>query len=384
MAALARLLAEPGQDVFQPQTMSVTHVAVLTTWIAQKAGARERSTLNVRVARALAGGRLWRPRGVLWLSVSMCCDDGLSHQDDGVDRTLAHVVGRNTKFTIAQRLEIGSRVAEIIAADGDLCHRKWRHIAEAHFHLRYTAVVAGRLHRCLKEWHNHGAGAYTLSGSGGVSPGGVACVNARARCRRISARPRGRNMACLWFELLQWYVDEVEALRSRADSALSLKQAQLIRDRLQEQGHQAACLPKVDKDCLRRWRLEYGLSVRATTFRMKVSMAKAMDRVKVMLSNISSPPPLEQVLWRRHCHAVGQLRPEAQLVQQCRLETAIRPEGVPPRRRQRGSSRHTPAVHCDDNCAVMAQRSRRRPSQYCSAFQGGQWSPSLGPPRACV
>ena len=52
------------------------------------------------------------------------------HQDDNSDRTLAHRVGRNAKLTLAQRMEIGSRVAAIVAADPDSGHRKWRHIAE--------------------------------------------------------------------------------------------------------------------------------------------------------------------------------------------------------------------------------------------------------------
>ena len=81
-------------------------------------------------------------------------------------------------------------------------------------------------------------------------------------------------------------MDEVDQLRSRADSALLLKRARLIRDRMLEQGHQAACLPKINKDCLRRWRLGYGLSIRATKIRIKVSMAKAVARMKTKLSNI--------------------------------------------------------------------------------------------------
>ncbi len=55
-------------------------------------------------------------------------------------------------------------------------------------------------------------------------------------------------MACLWFELLQWFVDEVESLRSRADSALLLKQARLLRDRLLEQGVEDVALPKINAD----------------------------------------------------------------------------------------------------------------------------------------
>ena len=200
-----------------------------------------------------------------------------------------HIAGRNTKTTIEQRLEIGARVAEILVSEPGLGHRKWRHVAEASFNLHYTPAVAARLRRCYAEWRANGRGAFTLAGSGGVT-GGIAPggrkIAQRSRCRRSGNEPRSRKMACLWFELLQWFVDEVELLKSRADSALLLKRARFIRDQLLSQGHPASRMPKINRDFLRRWRLEYGLSIRTTTVRMKVSLSKARSRIKVMLSNI--------------------------------------------------------------------------------------------------
>ena len=126
-------------------------------------------------------------------------------------------------------------------------------------------------------------GAHTFLASGGLSPVGSR-VKPCARYRRHAVRHR--KMACLWFELLQWYVDEIEVLKSRADSALLLSQARLIRDRLLSQGHRECDMPKINADFLRRWRIEYGISIRLTTVRFKVSLDAATARVRVMLSNI--------------------------------------------------------------------------------------------------
>ena len=198
-----------------------------------------------------------------------------------------HEIGRNSKSTIAQRLEVGARVNEYFVAHGNGGKRKWRQVAEECFHLRYSAATSQRLRRCWCEWQEHSnAGSYTLSGSGGVPPSTNTSVRQRARCRRPQQVPRPRKMACLWFELLQWFVDEVEVLRSRADSALLLKHAGIIRDRLLDQGHTAASVPKINKHFLRRWRLEYGICMRATTVRFKVSLTKAIARVKTMMCNI--------------------------------------------------------------------------------------------------
>ena len=189
--------------------------------------------------------------------------------------------GRNTKLSIVQRLEIGSHVDAFLTANPGLKDHRWHRVAHECFGLRYSPAVAARLRRCWAEWTVHSnSGAYTQAASGGMLP------NGRRRCRRAYATPRPKKMECLWFELLQWFVDEVEELRSRADSTLLLNQARVIRDRLIEQGHPPAACPKIDKHFLFNWRAEYGLCMRATTVRFKVSLVAAIARVRTMLLNI--------------------------------------------------------------------------------------------------
>ena len=194
---------------------------------------------------------------------------------------LVHVGGRNTKLSIAQRVELGGYIDAYITEHPELGRYKWQTIAEECFRLRHSPALAMRLQRCWKEWRDHSmSGTYTQAASGGVLP------NSRNRCRRASKKPKQRKMACLWFELLQWYVDEIEELRSRADSSLLLNQAKIIRDRLLSQGYPPAACPKINSDFLRRWRAEYGLCMRATTVRFKVSLAAAIARVRTMMLNI--------------------------------------------------------------------------------------------------
>ena len=49
------------------------------------------------------------------------------------------------------------------------------------------------------------------------------------------------------FELLQWFVDEIEAIRGRADSRLLLDQARWLKANLVESGTPENQLCKVDK-----------------------------------------------------------------------------------------------------------------------------------------
>ena len=164
--------------------------------------------------------------------------------------------------TVAKRLETGARIAEWVAACPDDRRWTWRDVVVECFGLQYTEATRVRLRRSYREWKVHsGGGAFTQAGAGATQ---------RGRCRRAAACPRQRKMPCLWFELLQWFVDEVESLRTRTDSALLMKHARIIRDRLLEQGYEAAMLPKIDKNFLFRWRKEYGISIRKSTVQFKV------------------------------------------------------------------------------------------------------------------
>ena len=99
---------------------------------------------------------------------------------------------------------------------------------------------------------------------------GAGCDNAK-RIRRKASCAAKRKMPCLEWELLQFYTDEIESLHSRADSALLLKHARYLRDKLLEQGHSEEECPQVDKRWLHRWRVRNGLSQRQTTVRFKIS-----------------------------------------------------------------------------------------------------------------
>ena len=138
--------------------------------------------------------------------------------------------------TVAKRLETGARIAEWIAACPEGKRWRWRDVVVDCFGLEYTNACRVRLQRCYKEWQLHsGNGAFTQAGAGATQ---------RGRCRRAAACPRHRKMPCLWFELLQWFMDEIESLRTRADSHLVIKQARIIKNQLLDQGYEAALLPK--------------------------------------------------------------------------------------------------------------------------------------------
>ena len=208
--------------------------------------------------------------------------------------------GRNLANPIRQRLELGARANDFFYLQSDAGaeknSRRWRVLIEDHLKLKYTDATRKRVMRCHAEFIEHGgSGMHTLLGAGGVSPASNKAIAARARQRRPYIRHR--KMACLWFELLQWYVDEIEVLRSRADSSLLLDHARVLRDRLLAQGHDRRHVPIINADFLRRWRLEYGISIRMTTVRFKVSLEAATSRVRVMLSNIFRL----RRLWS-HCH----------------------------------------------------------------------------------
>ena len=192
--------------------------------------------------------------------------------------------GRNFTPTIKARLELGAKIASYFDRHPDIGYRKWRQVAD-HLHMRYNTTTAQRLRVAYHEWRTHGKeGLCAASGSGAVAASSSGGVTPRERRRRSFVR-QGK-MPEIGFELLQWFVDEVESLKSRADSALLLRHAQKIRDRLKDQHFEDDKLPRIDKHWLRRWRLEYGITMRSTTVRFKVSFRTAMERIRVMLSNI--------------------------------------------------------------------------------------------------
>ena len=120
-------------------------------------------------------------------------------------------------------------------------------------------------------------GQYTRYASGAGS----------SKRRRVGgASVHKRKMPCISFELLQWFVDELESLSCRSDSALLLKQARIFKQWVAEMGVDEGELPKIDKHWLRRWRAEHNIVMRETTCRMKVSWADALARIRCMFGNV--------------------------------------------------------------------------------------------------
>ena len=192
---------------------------------------------------------------------------------------IARACGRNKSATVRQRLDTGARIASFLAEHPNLRAHRWRIIAEKCLHLAYNDTVRKQLARAYAEWQKRtNEGQYTVYASGGLSP-------KRMRVSHESHTSR-RKMPCIGFELLQWYVDEVESLNCRSDSALLLKQARIIRQWVIDQGVQEKEVPQINKQWLMRWRKVHGIVMRVTTCRMKVSFAVALERIRVMFGNI--------------------------------------------------------------------------------------------------
>ncbi len=186
--------------------------------------------------------------------------------------------GRLSTNIVEARLEMGARIASFFDRRRVVGHRKWRVVAEEEFNLAYSPTLAQKLRRAHKEWHCHAQdGALTSFAAG---------AETRLARRRTRNTPAQLKMPALGFELLQWFVDEIVALECRADARLLLDRARQLREMLLHAGVDASELPVVDKHWLFRWRRRYNISYRAITARFKVSFAKALHRVGVMLGNI--------------------------------------------------------------------------------------------------
>ena len=110
-----------------------------------------------------------------------------------------------------------------------------------------------------------------------------------------------RKSPCLGFQLLQYFVDQVQAICSRADSILLLEKARDLRAILAQNGTPDKELPRLvgasGNTWMRRWRKKYGISKLVTGMKLKVSMKKVKRRVRVFLSNLFRL----RALWELHC-----------------------------------------------------------------------------------
>ena len=89
--------------------------------------------------------------------------------------------------------------------------------------------------------------------------------------------------------LLQFFVDEVQVLHCRADGSLLMSHARELRAYLVQHGMHLSELPKLvgaaGRMWFKRWRLEYGIVMKAIGMKLKVSWRKVRRRVRVLLQN---------------------------------------------------------------------------------------------------
>ena len=90
--------------------------------------------------------------------------------------------------------------------------------------------------------------------------------------------------------LLQFFVDEMQVLRSRSDSSMLVEKARELRAELIEKGWAEEDLPKMDgqhgKEFLFRWRREYGIVMKSCGMQLKVLWSKVKSRCLTHLTNI--------------------------------------------------------------------------------------------------
>ena len=114
---------------------------------------------------------------------------------------------------------MGRRIAEFLTDHDDVRpYGRWRRIAAESLALEYSSALATRMRRALAEW--------SRCTKDGVRTDFAAGVDRISRIRHCSVQAASarRKAPCLGYELLQWFTDEIDSLRSRADSAFCLRE----------------------------------------------------------------------------------------------------------------------------------------------------------------
>ena len=193
---------------------------------------------------------------------------------------------------IADRLRIGATICAWMESHPAVMKPPWRELTRSAFGMRPSNMFTQRLRRAYREYLVHGAGGQrTAAGAGAETR------YHRRRCTDTAVPGRGDRNDWIGFELLQFFVDEIECIKCRADSRLLMTQARMLRETLVEWGTPLHRLPKISKQWMYRWRRYHGIVLRNGTTHFQVSFAKAKDRVRCMMCNIFRL----RALWER-CH----------------------------------------------------------------------------------
>ena len=126
--------------------------------------------------------------------------------------------------------------------------------------------------------------------AGAVTHVGMRASRAGGSCRSDGGRFNAEKARGFAFVMLQFFVDQVQRLMSRADSCFLLAEARNMRDYLLAHGWPLASLPKLIGNAgiqwFRRWRKRYGIVRKVLGMKLKVPWKKVKSRVRVFLGNI--------------------------------------------------------------------------------------------------
>ena len=115
-------------------------------------------------------------------------------------------------------------------------------------------------------------------------------MRATKSCRSSGGALNSRKAAGLGFALLQFFVDYVQRLMTRADSCLMMNKARELREALLMDNFSEQDLPKrqgeAGKQWFQRWRTRYGIVRKVTGMKLKVSWSKVKRRTAVLLGNL--------------------------------------------------------------------------------------------------
>ena len=188
---------------------------------------------------------------------------------------------RQATLTVAQRLEMGARIGAFVAANPDLVPVPWRRVAREVFRCTPSDALAKRHQRAYAEWlGSAGAGRLTAYAAGAETR---TLRRRKPHERQAAGRHKGEYIS---FELLQWFVDNIERHRNRADSRIMLDEARRLRSQLVSTGVPETELPKINRGWLFRWRKARGIAIRRGTVTFQISWQKAKDRIRCMMGNI--------------------------------------------------------------------------------------------------
>ncbi len=147
---------------------------------------------------------------------------------------------------------------------------------------------------------------------GTLGPGRREVRNRRTyadRCRVVSTAGRPPLCPPLRDELFQWFVD----IRASVAGKLSVLHVKLVAESMATHivrkaaalGHVAPELPVIDNKWVRRWRLQFGVSLRKPNRRYKVSRAKLLSRLKAMWLNLTRVRQLALLCFSHDLPMVG-------------------------------------------------------------------------------